>query len=234
MTAMKPLLSIVIPALNEEENIPKLLSSIKNQKFPCEIIVADAGSKDKTIKIAKKFKARIINGGLPAKARNNGAKAASCELLLFLDADVKLPKGFLEFCYNEIKSKNLGTATCYAQAMGNNITDALNYDAANIWISTFKKIKPYAHGFCIFSTKKIHNKIRGFDESITFGEDSDYVNRASKVGNFEVIDKKIFASVRRFKKEGRLKLTLKCSYLNVYRLLVGEIRKDVSYNLALH
>jgi glycosyltransferase involved in cell wall biosynthesis len=231
---MKPLLSIIIPALNEEKHLPRLLNSIKKQKFPCEVIVADAGSKDNTVKIAKKFGVRVIKGGMPAKARNNGAKAASCELLLFLDSDVKLPKAFLEFCYHEIKSKNLGTATCYAQAMGNNLTDAMNYDAANLWIETFKKIKPYAHGFCIFSTKKIHKKIRGFDESITFGEDSDYVNRASKVGNFEVIDKKIFASVRRFKKEGRFKMALKYSYLNIYRLLIGEIRGDIDYDMSKH
>ena len=61
------MLSIVIPALNEEKYLPLLLESIKRQSFfDYEIILADAGSKDKTIEIAKKYNCVIVGGGLPA------------------------------------------------------------------------------------------------------------------------------------------------------------------------
>ena len=78
--------SLIIPCLNEEKYLPLLLDSIKKQNFKdYEIIIADAGSKDKTLEIAKKYDCRIIPGGLPAKGRNEGAKIAKGELLFFCD-----------------------------------------------------------------------------------------------------------------------------------------------------
>ncbi len=71
-------LSIVVPAYNEEKYLPKLLSCIKKQTYKdCEIIVADANSRDRTKETAKKYGCKIVkSGGLPAIGRNNGAKAA--------------------------------------------------------------------------------------------------------------------------------------------------------------
>jgi len=69
------MLSIIIPTLNEENYLPFLLESIKNQDFKdYEIIVADAGSHDKTREIAKNFGCKVVSGGLPAKGRNEGTK----------------------------------------------------------------------------------------------------------------------------------------------------------------
>ena len=169
---------------------------------------------------------------MPARGRNNGAKIAKSELLLFLDADVVLKKGFLQYCCNEFQKKNLDGATCYAYPLSKNIFDVLSYMSANAWIWIFKRIKPYAHGFCIFSTKKAHSRIKGFDETITFGEDSDYANKISKIGKFDVLKKYIYVSVRRFAKEGRLKSNIKYLYLNLYKLFIGEIRKDVGYKFG--
>ena len=72
------MLSIIIPALNEEKYLPLLLGEIKKQNFAddLEIIVADAGSVDKTIEIARSFGCEITKGGLPAKGRNEGGKVA--------------------------------------------------------------------------------------------------------------------------------------------------------------
>ena len=82
------MLSIIIPALNEENYLPLLLESIKKQDFKdYEIIVADAGPKDKTVQIAKNYGCKIAPGGLPAKGRNQGAKIAQGDLLLFITAD---------------------------------------------------------------------------------------------------------------------------------------------------
>ena len=93
----EPFISIIIPTLNEEKFLPKLLNSIKEQNYKnYEIIVSDANSKDKTIEIAKRFNVKIVQGGKPAVGRNNGAKFSVGDYLLFLDADVILPKNFLE------------------------------------------------------------------------------------------------------------------------------------------
>ena len=77
-------ISIIIPTLNEARFLPKLLESIKKQTFTdYEVIVADAGSKDKTLEIAKKYGARIVKGGFPAEGRNAGARAAKGDFLFF-------------------------------------------------------------------------------------------------------------------------------------------------------
>ena len=84
-----PKLSIIIPCKNEEEQLPKLLASIKRQTFTdYEIIVADAHSKDRTREIAESFGARVVEGGMPGPGRNKGALQAQGTHLLFLDADV--------------------------------------------------------------------------------------------------------------------------------------------------
>ena len=87
--------SIIVPARNEQENLPRLLSSIQRQNAkPAEVIVVDDASTDRTSDIAREFGATVISPPpLPDAWRgktwacHNGAKAASGELLLFMDAD---------------------------------------------------------------------------------------------------------------------------------------------------
>ena len=74
--------SVVIPTLNEERDLPVLLDSLKKQTFrDFEIIVGDAGSKDKTREIAESHGARVVQGGMPGVGRNRGAAVANGEYL---------------------------------------------------------------------------------------------------------------------------------------------------------
>ena len=106
------MLSIIIPTLDEEKHLPLLLESIKKQDFSdYEIIAADAGSEDKTLEIAKDYGCKIVAGGLPARGRNQGAKAARGDLLLFLDADVILPEKTFGKILEEFNRRKLDIAT---------------------------------------------------------------------------------------------------------------------------
>lgn len=88
-------LSIIIPARNEQHNLPVLLRSIASQSIqPGEIIVVDDASTDRTAEVAQQLGARVIRslplpGGWRGKtwACHQGAQAATGELLLFLDSD---------------------------------------------------------------------------------------------------------------------------------------------------
>lgn len=223
-------ISIVIPTYNEEKYLPVLLKSIRQQKFKdYEIIVADANSKDKTVEIAKRYNARIVNGGLPSVGRNNGAKAASGEIIFFLDADVKLVSNdFIKNVYNEMKERNLELATCEFVPMSNLFMDKLMHKFANTFIKLYHQSNPHAPGFCIFVSKSLFDKIKGFDESIRIAEDHDFVKRASKYKNLGILDSaKIQVSVRRMEKEGRFNLIGKYLQVNLYRAFKGEIRKDL-------
>ena len=106
------LLSVVIPALNEERHLGQLLSAIKRQtQSPDELIVVDAGSSDATVRIAQHPQAVVLNGEPPvARGRNLGGYSATGELIFFLDADTRLPKTFLEDFVCDIERRRLDIA----------------------------------------------------------------------------------------------------------------------------
>ena len=204
------MLSIIIPTLNEEKYLPKLLDSIKNQGFrDYEIIVADHSSKDKTRQIAKRYGCRIVKGGMPAVGRNNAAKAAKGDILLFLDADIQFDKNFLKNTIKEFEERNLNVAGCYIRPLGNNIIDKIFFEIFNLWIFITQFFYPNASGSGIFCKKWLHKKVQGFDETIKLSEDMDYVKKCSRYGKFRILrTAKSYVSMRRFEKEGRFKVGL--------------------------
>lgn len=231
------MLSIVIPTLNEEKLLPQLLNSIKEQDFSdYEIIVADAESKDKTREIAKSFGCKIVKGGLPAKGRNEGAKIAKGDLILFLDADTALPEGSLKKLLKEFRERKLVVASCSLQPFGKNKMIALLFSLFFNWPVFFlQKLHPYAAGFILIK-KDLHRKIGGFDEEIKILEDGAYVKAASSKGRFGCLKSaKIFYSHRRFKKEGWVKTYLKYILAALYMFFFGPVKSDIfKYRFGRH
>src|SRR3989344_1520147 len=99
-----PMFSVIIPTLNEEKFLPKLLTSLVDQaNRDFEVIVVDGKSRDKTVAVAKTFikklpKLKIIiskKASLPLQ-RNIGARAAHGEWFIFVDADGVLMPYFIE------------------------------------------------------------------------------------------------------------------------------------------
>lgn len=92
---MNPSVSIVIPVLNSESVLPSCLKSIKKQiGVSTSVIIADGGSTDKTIEIAKKYKCLIVKNPLKTAEAGKavGLKYASGEFIGFIDSDNILPK----------------------------------------------------------------------------------------------------------------------------------------------
>ena len=228
------MISIVIPAYNEEEYLPKLLKCIEQQTCKdYEIIVADASSRDRTRQIAKRHGCRIVNGGLPAKGRNNGAKSAKGDILFFIDADAAFGRNFLRNAVNELKERKLDVAGCCINPLSNSIIDNIFFGIFNLWIFVTQFFYPNASGSGIFCKKWLHKKVKGFDEKIRLSEDMDYARRCGKHGKFRILKTaKSYISMRRFEKEGRFNVGMKLFLSAVYRLIFGEIRSDVfKYNL---
>ena len=91
-------LSVIIPTFNEEGSIAGCISSLKNQNYPdFEIIAVDDGSEDRTLGILKGSGVKVLREKHkgPGAARNLGAKHASGEILIFIDADMTFDKNFL-------------------------------------------------------------------------------------------------------------------------------------------
>ena len=222
-------ISIIIPTFNEERYLPKLLNSLQSQTAkPQEIIVADAFSVDSTRKIAEKFGCKLVDGGLPAIARNQGAKIATQPTLLFLDADVVLPHLFLEETVAEMQLRNLDIASCFISPRSSLRIDRFLHQFANHYMRLTQKFHPHIPGFCIFVKKGTHEAIGGFDTSLILAEDHDYVKRAKRVGKFAYLKSyKIPVSVRRLTMEGRLKIALKYIAIELHLIFLGKIRKNI-------
>lgn len=223
--------SIIIPTLNEEKYLPNLLYSIKKQKFreDFEIIVADGKSEDKTVKIAKKFGCKIVDGGKsPAEGRNKGAEVAKGDLLLFLDADCILPDEFFIKTLNEFEKRNLDIVTFFLIPQTENKFKRFLFNIFyNLPILLSEKI--IAHGSqAILTKKEIFQKVGGFDKNIKFAEDHSFVRKAKKFGKFGILHStSVFSSLRRFEKEGWIKLFLKYLLAEIYMILFGDIKKDI-------
>src|SRR3989338_10952414 len=98
----KPKLSVVIPTLEEEKYLKIALESLKKQTFKdCEIIIADGGSKDKTVQIAQKYTSRIFvyPGANVCLSRDKGTRKAKGDIIVGADADTFYPENYLTEVY---------------------------------------------------------------------------------------------------------------------------------------
>src|SRR5581483_11687623 len=83
-----PAVTVVIPVLNEEEAIGKVVSAIARDVVG-EVIVVDGGSRDRTVEVARAAGARVLVETRPGYGRAcaSGARAASGDVVVFLDGD---------------------------------------------------------------------------------------------------------------------------------------------------
>ena len=92
------MISVIMPAYNEEQALPATLRALFMQQGDFETIVVDGGSRDRTVEIAHLFSAVQVITASKGRAvqMNAGAKLATGEWLLFLHADTVLPPGAIQ------------------------------------------------------------------------------------------------------------------------------------------
>ena len=222
-----PSLSIVIPTKNEEKYLPELLESIQKQTLlPDLIIVADAGSIDQTVQIAKEHGCRVVEGGLPGPGRNAGAKAADTDIVLFLDADVVLKKKtLLEDAVQEFEEKKYDIATADVKPLEGGSYDEFAHDMYNKYVRLWGDKHAHAPGFFLMVRKSLHDRIGGFDETVVFCEDHDYACRGNREGEFGFLDSvTVTVSTRRLDRDGRLNIAVKYILGELHILAIGPIR----------
>jgi glycosyltransferase involved in cell wall biosynthesis len=228
------MISIIIPALNEEKHIGTLLQSLSEQDFDedVEVVVADAGSQDKTREIVMSYKdhfykVSVVEGGMPAVGRNNGAKASSGEIIFFLDADLKLPGNhFLRENVSYFRNNNLSVATTPLKPDSEKFIDHLLTNSYNLILRPAKYIRPLG-AMCIVARRDAFEKSGGYPEDVVMAEDHDFVKNCLPFGKYDILPVHAIFSVRRFDKEGRLGLAIKYLQATIYRIFKGPIRKPI-------
>lgn len=225
--------SVIIPAKNEEEYLPRILDSLllQNGVFMEIIVSVSPSTTDKTALIAEKNCCKVVEGGRLATGRNNGAKNAIFDTLFFMDADTyPEDKYFLSNALEEFHSRKLDVAGTlfFPDFEGNRFKKFLYkflYDIENyIFLKREKSYKPKMRSG-IFLNRNAFFSLDGFKEGI-FGEDSEIAERAIEHNpklNFGILRScgKLKNSVRRYEREGFVKTLLKILYLNVKAELFG-------------
>lgn len=216
---MNQQLTIVIPCKNEGNIVLNTLKLLNKQRVDCRIIVADS-STDDTINTLINYRNRspqaitVISGGLPAVARNKGARLAKTPYILFLDADIYLrDHDIINKCLNTIIEKDLDLVTCKFHTIEKKYDKIYrNFDIIQ-WFSSITR--PFAiGGFMLFKAETFW-KLGGFNEEDKIAEDY-HISSKIKPKKFKIVNCYAHTSARRFIKKGTwymIKLALS-SWLN--------------------
>ena len=174
---LEPLVSVIVPTYNEQENIGRCLGSILAQNYKkIEVIIVDNFSKDKTLQIAQKYTSNCFRFGNERSAqRNFGAQKAKGKWLLFIDADMQLTKKCLKEALKKAQ-KGKFIIAFPELSQGQNFWEKSIALERNL----YQKEKILA-GARLFP-KKLFLKLKGFDQSLIAGEDWDITIRAKTFG----------------------------------------------------
>ncbi len=209
-----PLVSIIIPTLNEEKYLPILLASLQKIAAPLEIIVVDGGSTDHTATVAEVMKGSCkygttfqfiaLNKRGIALQRNVGASYATSELLLFCDADIVAPTTAEHqlLIYAFIKNNYVVATSLMVPIEKTLMTCAVHITGYYVQKLLAYTGRPFFGGAYLLTTKAVFTKVGGFDETLRVSEDVDYSLRAAEQGAFKIFTVPIKVSTRRFQKYG--------------------------------
>jgi glycosyltransferase involved in cell wall biosynthesis len=234
-----PFFSIIIPTLNEEIYIAKLLADLDGQSYAdFTVTVVDSESTDQTCSIIRRYARKDTRFHLlKSKAhgvsaqRNLGARNAKTPWLLFLDADTRLPVYFLAEMKTQITKTPYDICTTFAIPDTDTLADKLLLNAHNTLMQgTAFLNKPYAFGACLLCTKIAFDRVNGFDESIHFQEDSDFIQRITKAGMkfFIFPTPEYIFCMRRYTKEGTFNVILKTLPFSLKSFVADSFQTDAS------
>jgi rSAM/selenodomain-associated transferase 2 len=199
-----PLLSIIIPTLNEEKNIAACLKGIQNASN-VERIVVDGGSHDQTVDIARSCYAKVLSSPMGrARQMNAGAKAASGDLFLFLHADTLLFAGF-DDCIRRILTLPGVAAGAFEFRLDATSRGLQIIERVANWRSRRLQM-PYGDQ-AIFTRSTLFREIGGFPE-IPIMEDFELVRRLKRKGRIYTAPCPAITSARRWLTLGPWETTL--------------------------
>ena len=189
-----PLLSIIIPTLEEGAFLERTLQGLQELSLPHEIIVSDGGSADQTLEVAKRYTDKVVVWSESRRqtfgeAKNAGAALATGKFLVFIDADVTIEKPdtfFTKTISDFEKNSNLVAMTVSLKPWLENhsLADALFSAPLNIWYIISNNLLHYGNASGEFQMIRAEafKKLGGYREDLAGGEDTDMFNRLSKLG----------------------------------------------------
>jgi rSAM/selenodomain-associated transferase 2 len=208
------MISVIVPVLNEEHALGRMLDSVRGSRGECEIIVVDGGSTDATCAIAKRYGSVISASPGRANQMNCGAAVARGDILLFLHADVAFPPdGFIA----------IEAALADTRMSGGNFD--IVYEGASFINRAFTLINRWRRPFGIFyGDSGIFIRHAAFESlggyrPLPLMEDYDLARRLVRRARTICLKQSLVVSARRWEKFGLLRTTAAWFFLHVFYYL---------------
>jgi rSAM/selenodomain-associated transferase 2 len=203
---MKPVVSIIIPTLDEAHTICPTLASIATNQAAWEVIVVDGGSSDGTADLAEQRGARLVRAAQRNRAiqMNEGRRLAEGEVLLFLHADTFIPPVALLGITNSLLDRHVAGGAF-----------ARRYASESLFLRMtclLAELRGRAFGWflgdqAIFVRTKVFDALGGF-RALELFEDLDFSRRLKRAGRVVTLRPPVVSSARRFSSRGPILGTL--------------------------
>ena len=201
---MTPTISVIIPTLNEEKELPQTLAQLDRIK-KLEVIVVDGGSEDSTVNVVRAHGRQVL---LSPRGRgvqlNYGARVSSGEVLLFLHGDTRLPDKFDDLIHKTIKRENCAAGAFSLKIDNPRTSLAIVAYCANLRSKYLQM--PYGDQ-AIFTSRSIYSKTGGYAE-VPIMEDYIFMQNIRKYGKIFILDEAAITSSRRWQNLGVIRTTL--------------------------
>ena len=201
---MEPLISVIIPALDEESLIGSALESLR-ESDGVEVIIADGGSRDRTVEIARGQGARVVSGPRGKAGQMNAAsRSAKGSILLFLHADTTLPRDFTRQVRKIVGQPSFAAGAFELGIDGPGWELRIIERVANIRSRWLKA--PYGDQ-ALFVRADLFAEVGGYPE-IPIMEDFELVRRLRRIGRVVIAPASVRTSARRWQAVGIWRTTL--------------------------
>jgi rSAM/selenodomain-associated transferase 2 len=214
------LVSVIVPTLNEESVIEGTLSSLPREES-LEIVVVDGGSLDRTVELVRELPVTLVRSARGrARQMNAGAQAAKGDVFLFLHADCRLGRGWLQALRVAMEDGFAGG--CFTQR----IDSPRRIYRLIEWMGNTRARKTgiYFGDQAIFSRRGIFFDLNGYDEVEIF-EDVMFSRKLSRCGKTGVLPPKLMVSPRRWEERGIVRTTLLFWFLTIGYMLGVSTRR---------
>jgi glycosyltransferase involved in cell wall biosynthesis len=196
------MLSFIVPAYNEELELPSTLSAIRAaadaNSEPYEIIVANDGSTDTTATVAATGGARVvtINRRQIAAARNAGAREARGDILFFVDADTRISSAHITGAQGALAA---GCAGGGARVNTDGVIPLWGRIFVRVFSAFYFTAANLGAGAFLFTTRENFDRAGGFDEQLFAGEEVYFSQALKKLGRFRVLAHPVVTSGRKLR-----------------------------------
>ena len=191
-----PTISIIIPTLNEADNIGHIIDYLKQYADASlqEIIVVDAQSADNTEGVARRHGATVVQSPKRGRAAqmNAGAASAKSDILYFVHADCYPPTSYILDIFEALqKGFPMG---CYRYRFDSNAFLL----KINAFFNRFEPLVCRGGDETLFIEKGVFMELNGFDERFCIMEEYDFIRRARERFKFKIIPKYAVVSARKY------------------------------------